>query len=104
MVVGGKAIGAMLRTAKRGQFKANYSAGGSVKPLKLNPKLEWLATESAKVLGLDIAGVDVFYDGNGYQVGEVNSSADFDGFEKSTKVNVAKEVFNYIKVRLGKAK
>ncbi len=55
IVVGGRAIGAILRTAKRGKFKANYSAGGSVAPYDLNEAIEWLAVESARVIGLDLA-------------------------------------------------
>ena len=100
-VVGGRVIGAMLRMAGEGKFKANFSAGGTVAPFKLNPALEWLAAESAKLVGLDIAGVDILFDGDNYKVCEVNSSPGFEGFENATGVNVPKEIYNYIQVRLG---
>lgn len=32
----------MLRTAANNNFKANYSAGGSVASFDLNPVIEWL--------------------------------------------------------------
>lgn len=99
-VVGGRAIGAMLRTAKEGKFKANFSAGGNVTNFELNPAIEWLAIESARVMGLEIAGVDLLFDGDSYKVCEVNSSPGFQGFEQATNIDVPTEFFNYIQVRL----
>jgi gamma-F420-2:alpha-L-glutamate ligase len=101
IVIGGRPLGAMLRTAKRGKFKANYSAGGNVSPLPMDPTIEWLAVESARILNLDIAGVDILFDGNKYVVCEVNSAPGFEGFEKATGINVPKAIFEYIKIRLG---
>jgi RimK family alpha-L-glutamate ligase len=100
IVVGGRPIGAMLRTATTGKFKANVAAGGSVEPFQTTPEVEWLAVESARLLGLEIAGVDILFDGDSYKVCEVNSSPGFEGFEKATGVNVPQEVYNYIRVRL----
>lgn len=99
-VVGGRAIGAILRTAKQGSFKANYSAGGSVEPLPLTPEIEWLAIESARLLDLDIAGVDLLFDKTGFRICEVNSAPFFEGFELATNINVPEEVFRCIQVRM----
>jgi gamma-F420-2:alpha-L-glutamate ligase len=99
-VVGGRAIGAMLRTAKEGSFKANYSAGGSVHSVDLTSEMEWLAVESAKTIGLDIAGVDLLFDKEGYRICEVNSSPYFMGFEEATGIDIPVEIFNYVRVRL----
>jgi RimK family alpha-L-glutamate ligase len=101
IVVGGRAIGAMLREAREGGFRSNYAKGGSVKPFPLNPDIEWIAVESAKALGLDVAGVDILFDGDSYKVCEVNSTPWFEGFEKATGIKVPEEIFHYIKVRLG---
>lgn len=101
LVVGGRAIGAMIRSAREGRFKAGFSAGGTVALFNLNSALEWLAVESAKLLGLDIAGVDILFDGDDYKVCEVNSSPGFEGFEKATGLNVPQEIYHYIRVRLG---
>lgn len=100
IVVGGRAIGAMLRIAQEGKFKANFSAGGSVAAFPLNPAVEWLAVESARVVGLDIAGVDLLFDGDSYRVCEVNCAPGFEGFEEATGLSVAREIFQYIQVRL----
>ncbi len=101
IIIGGKPIGAMLRTAKKGKFKANFSAGGKVTPFELNPTVEWLAVESTKLLGLDIAGVDILFDGDNYKICEVNSSPMFEGFEQATGIDVPKAIFEYAKLRLG---
>jgi len=100
-VIGGRAIGAMLRTAKEGKFKANYSAGGSVELLDLTPEVEWLAVESSRIIGLDIAGVDLLIDEEGYQICEINSSPYFKGFEEATNIDVAQEILSFVKVRCG---
>lgn len=101
-VIGGRVIGAMLRTGKPGDFKANFSGGGSVEKFELTPEIEWLAIKSAETLGLDIAGVDILFDTDGYRICEVNASPYFEGFEQATGINVAKAIFEYLMVRLGK--
>lgn len=101
LVLGGRPIGAMLRKAGRGTFKANVSKGGTAENLELTPELEWIAAESANALGLECAGVDLLFDNKGYVVCEVNSSPGFKGFEPATGVNVPGKIFEFLKVRLG---
>ena len=99
-VIGGKVVGAMVRTAESG-FKANVHLGGHVSPLKLTPALEWLVLESVKLVGLDIAGVDLLFSPTGFKVCEVNSSPGIEGFERATKVNIPHLLFEYVKLRCG---
>lgn len=104
IIIGGRPYGAMLRTAKRGKFKANYNAGGGVSSYEMNPAIEWLAVEAANILGLDIAGVDLLFDGEKYVICEVNSAPGFEGFEKATKTDIPGAIFEYAKLRLGDSK
>ena len=101
MVIGGRAIAAMQRISQKGEFRANISKGGLGKSFPLNSEIEWLATESAKILGLDIAGIDLLFDGDHFKICEANSSPGFTGLEKYCKVNIPHEIFNFISVRLG---
>ena len=100
-VIGGRVVGAMMRIAPRGQFKANVHQGGSVKPVKISPQVEWLVLECVKIIGLDIAGVDLLIDRNTYKICEVNSSPGFEGLEKALGENIAIKMFLYMKMRLG---
>ena len=62
--------------------------------------MEYLALESTKILGLDIGGVDLLYDGDSYKICEVNSSPGFNGMEKYTEIRVAEQIVTYVKNKL----
>lgn len=100
--IGGQVISAMERIAKNGNFKANYSIGGDVKQFDITPELEWITLEISRILDLDVAGIDLLFDHNGYKICEVNSSPGFEGLEKCCSVDIANEIYNFVKVRLGK--
>jgi gamma-F420-2:alpha-L-glutamate ligase len=98
-IVGGKIIGCMQRIAKTG-FKANYSRGGTVERFNLTPDAEWLATETARLVNLDIAGIDLLFGENGYKVCEANSSPGFKGLEQVMGKNIAEQIMDYIAVKV----
>ena len=100
-VLNGKVIGCMMRQSSDDDFRANIMRGGEGIPYQVNDKVEWIATEAAKVLDLDIAGVDLLFDNGGYKICEVNSSPGFKGMEEYTKTNIAEQVVNYIKLKIG---
>jgi gamma-F420-2:alpha-L-glutamate ligase len=60
-----------------------------------------LAIKVAQVLGLDVAGVDILFDENGYRVCEANSSPGFQGLEKACNVSVPDLIFAAMRERLG---
>jgi len=101
LTIGGRAVVCMERSAPPDSFKANFSAGGTVKEYPLSPELEWLAVETSRMLGLEIAGVDLLFDGDHFKICEVNSSPGFEGMEKATGRNIPREIFHYLKIRLG---
>jgi RimK family alpha-L-glutamate ligase len=93
-VIGGKVIGCMQRKSKSG-FKANFSLGGTVEPFPLNEEIEWLAVETTRLMGLEIAGVDLLFDDNGFKVCEANSAPGFEGMEKVIGKRIAEEILEY---------
>lgn len=95
-VIGDKVIAAMQRTAKEGEFRSNLHMGGSAKVIKLTPEERKLAVKAAKVMGLDLAGVDIVRSSRGPLVLEVNSSPGLEGIEKATGKNVAGGIIEYI--------
>jgi len=100
-IVGGIAIACMERISSDGSFKANFSRGGEVREFPMNKEIEWLATESARVLNLDIAGIDLLFDGENFKVCEANSSPGFKGIESCCNISIPDAIFDYIKIRLG---
>jgi RimK family alpha-L-glutamate ligase len=100
-VIGGKVIGAMKRHAPEGDFRANISAGGRGEPFEVNSEIDYLAREAARICGLDIAGIDLLFDKDGYKICEANSAPGFEGFEKYCEVDIAGQIAEYIKYKLG---
>ncbi|WP_319507639.1 hypothetical protein [uncultured Methanolobus sp.] len=68
----------------------------------MTPEVKWLATETARLFGLEIAGIDLLFDGKHFKICEANSSPGFKGIESCCDIDIADEIYNFIKVRLGK--
>lgn len=100
LVVGGRVIGAMKRTAAEGDFRANITNGGTGEHYPVTPEIEFIALETAKALNLDIAGVDLLFDPRGFRVCEANSNPGFSGFENYCQVDVASIITEYIKFKI----
>jgi len=102
IVVGGRAVGCMQRISVDGSFKTNISRGGKAEPFELTDNIEWLSMEATRVLGLDIAGVDLLFDEDDqYRICEVNSAPQFKGIESLGQTDVAEQIMKYVKIRLG---
>ena len=99
IVIGGRVVGAMQRKSTDGSFKANISRGGQGEAYDVDDQMELLAIQTAKVLDLDIAGVDLLFHSDGYRICEANSSPGFKGFEAALGINVPQKVFDYAKLR-----
>jgi RimK family alpha-L-glutamate ligase len=99
IVIGGRVVGAMQRKSTDGSFKANISRGGQGESYDVDDQMELLAIQTAKVLDLDIAGVDLLFHNDGYRICEANSSPGFQGFEKALGINIPQRVFDYVKFR-----
>ena len=99
IVIGGRVVGAMQRKSTDGSFKANISRGGQGEAYDVDDQMELLAIQTAKVLDLDIAGVDLLFHNDGYRICEANSSPGFQGFEKALGINIPQRVFDYVKFR-----
>ncbi|MEU6669104.1 RimK family alpha-L-glutamate ligase [Streptomyces sp. NPDC046727] len=75
VVVDGEPVDAVEHTSRNGTLAANIAQGGSATRCGgRHPQAEELAVRAARVLGLDIAGVDLlFTSGNTYTICEVNA-------------------------------
>lgn len=95
-VVGGKVIAAMQRTAPDGDFRSNLHRGGSASLVKLTPKERRTAVNAAKIMGLNVCGVDLLRSDRGPLVMEVNSSPGIGGIEAATGKDVANLIIEFI--------
>lgn len=99
IVLDGKILGAMKRIAKEGTHLTNYSQGGIVENYDItsDEDASKIALSVARTFELDYCGVDLMRGMNGkWKVLEVNRACQFQGFEKSTGINVADSVVDYL--------
>lgn len=101
LTLGGRVVACMQRIAAEGDFKANYSSGGSVESFEVTPEIEWLATQTSQLLNLDMGGIDLLFAGDHFKVCEANSSSGFQGIESCCNIDVAKEVYHFLRIRRG---
>lgn len=104
IVIGGKVVAAMERTSDVEDFRSNLHKGGTARPVTLDKKTEDAAIESAKLLGLTIAGVDLLQSARGPLVIEVNSSPGLQGIETATGIDVAGKIIEEAEKKSDKKK
>lgn len=95
-VVGDRVIAAMERRSENGDFRANVTLGGSMRPHTPTGEEERIAILAAKTLGLDFCGVDILLSNDGPLICEVNSNAHFKSIEECTGVNAAEEIVGHV--------
>lgn len=96
IVVGGKVIAAMKRQGADDDFRSNLHRGGAATKIKITPEERSTAIRAAKVMGLNVAGVDMLRANHGPVVMEVNSSPGLEGIEETTGINVADQIIEFI--------
>jgi len=80
----------MRRIPKEGEFRANFSLGGSVELFNPQPETITLAKKALKAIDMTTAGIDVLITKDNQQyVLEVNHTPGFVGMEKATNKNIA---------------
>ena len=96
LVVGGKVVACMRRKARGREFRSNYHLNGTVEKVEITDEYSEVACRAARVLGLNVAGVDLLEGNDGPLVLEVNSSPGLEGIEKASGVNVAGAIIEYV--------
>jgi ribosomal protein S6--L-glutamate ligase len=89
LVIGDRVVAAMRRTARQGEFRSNIHRGGEAQAVALPPDYRDAAVKAARIIGLDVAGVDMLESRAGPKIMEVNSSPGFEGLETATGVDIA---------------
>ncbi len=95
IVVGGKVVAAMKRTAQVGEFRSNVHRGGQGHPVELQDEYIDTACRAAEAMDLNVAGVDLLETLAGPMVIEVNPSPGFTEIEAVTGVKVAEAMIAF---------
>ena len=96
LVVNGNVVASMRRKARGREFRSNYHLNGTVEKVDISPEYAEIACRAARVLGLNVAGVDLLEGNDGPLVLEVNPSPGLEGIEKASGVNVAGKIIDYV--------
>jgi ribosomal protein S6--L-glutamate ligase len=99
-VIDGKVVASIERRAAAGEFRANIHQGGTAHIVKITAEERRLAIKAAKVLGLQVAGVDIIRSENGPLLLEVNSSPGLEGIESATGKDIASMIIASIEKKL----
>ena len=95
-IIGEKVVAAMRRQAKPGEFRSNLHRGGSAELIRITPEERSTAVRAAKIMGLNVAGVDILRSNHGPVVMEVNSSPGLEGIETATNKDIAGQMIAFI--------
>ncbi len=99
LVVGDKVVAAMKRQGPKGEFRSNLHRGGSASEVRLTPEERATAVSAAKVMGLNVCGVDILRASRGPVVMEVNSSPGLKGIEDTSGKDIADLMIQFIEKR-----
>ncbi|WP_394838924.1 RimK family alpha-L-glutamate ligase [Pendulispora rubella] len=89
IVVGQRVVAAMRRQAKQGEFRSNLHRGGLGVRVNLDKRYCQAAISAVRVMGLEVAGVDMLEGRDGPKILEINSSPGLEGIERTSGVDVA---------------
>ncbi|MBP9717836.1 RimK family alpha-L-glutamate ligase [Candidatus Gracilibacteria bacterium] len=103
-VIGKRVVAAMQRSAQKGEFRANLHKGGSSGVLTLTPYEEEIALRAARVLGLEVAGVDIIRTTDGPKILEVNSNPGLEGITQATGLDIADLIVQHAEEKFARRK
>ena len=95
-VIGNEVVASMMRKAKAGEFRSNLHRGGTAKAVQITARERATAIRAARIMGLNVAGVDLLRTKGGPLVMEVNSSPGLEGIEAATQTDIADQVIKFV--------
>ena len=96
LVVGDRVVAAMRRSARGDEFRSNVHRGGTTELVELDDEFKRVAVQSAQIMGLRVAGVDMLEGNDGPVVMEVNSSPGLEGIEGATGLDIAGAIVDFV--------
>ncbi|NND05706.1 MAG: RimK family alpha-L-glutamate ligase [Saprospiraceae bacterium] len=104
LVVDGQVVASMRREARDGEFRSNLHRGATARIETLSEEEIFLSRKVCKIMGLDVAGVDILRSKKGPLVLEINSSPGLEGIETVSGKDVAGDIIKYVERRVRRRK
>ncbi len=95
-ILGDKIISSMERVGKKGDFRANYKKGASIRYAEITEEEKEKSLRISKEFGLEIAGIDFIRTKNGPVFLEVNSNPGLEGIRKATLEGIGVDILDEI--------
>ena len=89
LVVGGSAVAWVERRPRPGRLLHTLARGAQLKAVRVPAAVDRIAVEAARVVGLEVAAVDLIETNAGPMVFDVNSSPGLKGLERATGKDLA---------------
>ncbi len=97
IVAGDEIIASFKRIAREGEKKANIHYGGRAVSFKLTPEMEEIVLKSSEAIGSKLCAIDMISGKKGVFAIEVNINFGLQGIEKTTNINVARRIIEFVK-------
>ncbi|MDQ3015635.1 MAG: RimK family alpha-L-glutamate ligase [Bacteroidota bacterium] len=95
-IVGGEVVATMERSAQNGEFRSNLHRGATSQKIKITSQEEEIALRAARLMGLEVAGVDILRSDAGPLILEINASPGLEGIEGTTGVDIAGAIIKFV--------
>lgn len=97
IVAGNEYVGCMRRIPKEGDFRANFSLGGSVEKFDPSEEIKHTAIKAAQACELLVSGVDILITKDGkFYVIEANRTPGLEGISKAAGKEIAEKVIDFM--------
>lgn len=102
IMAGDEVIASYKRIAAEGEKKANIHLGGRAISYKLTPEMEEIVFKAGEAIKSKLCAVDMVVGNEGPQVIEVNINFGLKAIEKTTDINIARRIIEFVKDELKK--
>jgi len=100
IMAGDEIIASYKRIAASGEKKANIHLGGRAVSYKLTPEMKEIVFKSGEAVKSRLCAIDMVVGKEGPQVIEVNINFGLKGIEKTTDINIARRIIEFVKDEL----
>lgn len=96
LVIGEKVVATLKYTAREGEFRTNPNRGATAVVVRLTPEERSTAVRAAKIMGLNLSGVDILRSYHGPVVLSVSPNPGLRSIEATTGKDIAGLIIDFV--------